>query len=257
VAIIQDLLEALFHLPAPVQLALFTAWSLITVAVGYGFLLFCRRRQLKPTDWIPVAPFQSSITTMFALFLAFHASTLWANKARAERAHSAAGMAIMRLDDALGPAQLNLVEFRALLHRYVGYVSKDEWRRTRNRAVSERANAALRDLNGMAIATAKQLPSPAASHLMSLLDEVARSRSDKLWLGANHTEASSWLIVFALGVVAHFAIAAVHFDRPKAGLTALILFASASTIAYTALGMIDDPYRYLDSLDPSHRVGTD
>jgi hypothetical protein len=38
---------------------------------------------------------------------------------------------------------------------------------------------------------------------------------------------------------------------------ALLLFASASTIAYTALGMVDDPYRYLDSLDPSHRVGPD
>jgi hypothetical protein len=63
--------------------------------------------------------------------------------------------------------------------------------------------------------------------------------------------------VLALGVVAHFAIAAVHFDRPKAGLVALLLFASASTIAYTALGMVDDPYRYLDSLDPSHRVGPD
>jgi hypothetical protein len=257
VLLIQRLLEDLFHQPMLVQLALFTVWGLIVLALSFGFLLFCRRRQLKPADWHPVAPFQSSITTMFALFLAFHASTIWANKARAERAYAAANVAIQRLDEALGTGQLNMVEFRQELHRYVGYVSKDEWRKARNRVVSARATASFSKLNAMALAAAAQVPSPTATHLMRLLDEVAHARSDKLWLGANHTETSSWLIVLALGVVAHFAIAAVHFDRPKAGLVALLLFASASTIAYTALGMVDDPYRYLDSLDPSHRVGPD
>jgi hypothetical protein len=257
VILIQDLLEDLFHLPTLVQLVLFAAWGVIVLALSFGFLLFCRRRQLMPSEWYPVAPFQSSITTMFALFLAFHASTIWANKARAERAHTAANMAIKRLDDALGPGQLNLVEFRQELHRYVGYVSRDEWRKARNRVVSPRANASFSKLNAMALAAAGQLPSPAATHLIRLLDEVAHARADKLWLGANHTETSSWLIVFALGVVAQFAIAAVHFDRPKAGLVALALFASASTIAYTALGMIDDPYRYLDNLDPASRVKLD
>jgi len=75
------------------------------------------------------------------------------------------------------------------------------------------------------------------------------------WIGANHTETASWLIVLALGVLAHVAIAVVHVDWPKAGFVALAIFASTTVVAYTALGMIDDPYRYLDSLDPLHRVG--
>src|SRR6478672_3313110 len=167
------------------QLLVFAVWGLITLGLGFGFLVFCRRRQLKPGEWHPVAPFQSSITTMFALFLAFHASTIWANKARAERAHTAANMAIKRLDDALGPSQLNLVAFRQELHRYVVYVSKDEWRKARNRVVSQRANASFSKLNELALAAAAQVPTPAASHLIHLLDEVAHSRSEKLWLGAN------------------------------------------------------------------------
>jgi hypothetical protein len=40
------------------------------------------------------------------------------------------------------------------------------------------------------------------------------------------------------------AVAAVHFDRPKAGFVALALFAAMTTVAYTSLVMIDDPYRY-------------
>jgi hypothetical protein len=107
------------------------------------------------------------------------------------------------------------------------------------------------------LAAVGQLPAPAANHLMHLLDQVADSRADKTWLGANHTETASWLIVFALGVLAHFAVASVHFDRPKAGFVALAILAATSTVAYTALGMIDDPYRYLDSLDPSGRMRTD
>jgi hypothetical protein len=254
---IQDLLETLFQQSVWVQFAIFTVYGLMILGLSFGFLLLCRRRQPKPAEWIPVAPFQSSITTMFALFLAFHAAGIWANIHRAEHAHTQANMAIRRLDEALGPSQLNLVEFRQLLHRYVSYVSQDEWRKSRNRVISPRASDAFRELNGMALAATGKLPAPQANHLLHLLDQVAHSRADKIWLGGNHTETSSWLIVFALGILAHFAVAAVHFDRPKAGFVALALLASTCTVAYTALGMIDDPYRYLDSLDPSGRVTKD
>lgn len=42
-------------------------------------------------------------------------------------------------------------------------------------------------------------------------------------------------------MLAHIAIAAVHFERPKAGFLALAIFASTTVVAYTALGMIDAP----------------
>jgi hypothetical protein len=250
-ATIQNLLELLFQLPSLVQFTVFALYATTTGALAFGCLVFLRRHQAKPGEWVPVAPFSTSITTLFALFLAFHASTIWANKARAERAHVAANMAMKRLDVALSEQQLNLPDIRHKLHRYVYYVSKDEWRHARNRMVSDRATEAFWEVNGMLLAAAKTLPSPDASQLNYLLNEVAQSRSEKLWIGANHTEPSSWLIVFALGVLANFAIAFVHFDKPKAGFVALALFAAATTVAYTSLGMVDDPYRFLDNLDPA------
>jgi hypothetical protein len=254
---IQALLERLFEQPLLIQFGVFTVWGLVVLALSFGFVLFCHDRQTHPAHWQPVATWANSITTLFALFLAFHAAGIWANKSRAERAHTTANMAIMRLDDALSPSQLNLPQFREELHRFVAYVSRDEWRKSRNRVVSPRATAAFRELNGMALAAVGQLSGPAASQLIHLVDEIAHSRADKLWLGGNHTEASSWLIVLALGVLAQFAVAAVHFDRPKAGFVALSLFAATTIVAYTALGMIDDPYRYLDTLDPSSRLQVD
>ena len=112
-----------------VQFATFLPAGLLVYGFACGFLVFCNRRQLKPAEWIPVAPFATSITTAFGLFLAFHAANIWGNIARAERTHTAAEMAIKRLDEALSPRQLNLPQFRQELHRYVGYVANDEWRK--------------------------------------------------------------------------------------------------------------------------------
>jgi hypothetical protein len=246
---VQGLFEALFEQSAPVQFGFFVLHGLVIFALACGFLLFWHRRQAKPALWAPVAPFSTSITTMFALFLAFHASSIWSNKSHAERAHLEAGSAIKRLDEALGPTQLNLVEFRETLHRYVHHAAKDEWRSARNRAASERAMVAFRDLQGMTLASGNHLPGPVAAQLGFLVNQLAHARSDKLWVGANHTETTSWLVVLTLGILAHFAVASVHFERPRAGMVALALFATTTSLAYTALGIVDDPYRYLD-LDP-------
>jgi hypothetical protein len=45
-------------------------------------------------------------------------------------------------------------------------------------------------------------------------------------------------------------VASVHVDKPKAGKLALGLFATATTIALWSLGIVDDPFRFLQNLDP-------
>lgn len=63
--------------------------------------------------------------------------------------------------------------------------------------------------------------------------------------------------VFGLPALTQLAIFAVHglvvfglsLGRPRAGALALALLAM-TTIAYWSLGLVDDPYRHLDKLDP-------
>lgn len=212
-----------------------------------GFLYAFNRRP-NVLAWTPVGPFFAALAMIFALFLAFHASSIWNHKRQAERAFIEAGTSIKRMDEMLGT--LDLPEARNHLQRYVKYVFKDEWCKHRNRRPSERADGALRELQAQVVAATRALPAAAGIQLTTLLNDVARTRSDRLWLGSNLVEAISWLGVLVLGMLTHFAVAAVHFDRPRAGFVALALLASATTVAYWTLGLVVDPYRAADQLNP-------
>lgn len=245
----EDTLDAVFRQPPVLQLAVFVVNGLIDFGAGLLFIAIMRRHG-KPEEWTPVSTFQSTITVVFALFLAFHAAGIWANKSHAERTHIKSGTAIKRLDDLLGPRQLNLEGPREALHRYVRHVLKDEWRRDTNHAASPEAEAAFLDLHVRTLAALKDLSPAVSGQLLALLNDAARARSERLWVGANHTEAVSWLAVLFLALLAHLAVASVHIDKPKAGKLGLALFATATTIAFWSLGIVDDPFRFLRNLDP-------
>lgn len=242
--LVQKLLEVLFRQSPLVQLAIFTLNGLLVGGLSFGFLMFFHRRS-KPASWSPVAPSYSAITTLFALFLAFHASAIWANKTHAERAFLASGTAIKRLGELLGPAQLDLVPARDALRHYVRYAFRDEYLK-RNHDASARAEAVLRDLQTKVHEAGAIVPGAVAAQLNHALNEIVRTRYERLSVGANHTETMSWVAVLALGLLAHLAIAAVHFEKPRAGIVMLGLFGLTTTLAYTSLGVVDDPYRYLD-----------
>jgi hypothetical protein len=253
--IFEDTLDALFRQPPPLQLVVFVINGLIDFGAGM-LLIRIVRRWGRPEDWTPVSTFQSTVTVVFALFLAFHAAGIWANKSHAEHTHIESGTAVKRLDDLLGPQQLNLAGPREALHRYVRHVLKDEWRKTTNYASAPEAEQAFLDLHIRTMAAIKDLPPAVAGQLLALLNEAARARSERLWVGANHTEAVSWLAVMFLGLLAHLAVASVHIDKPKAGKLGLGLFATATTVALWSLGIVDDPFRFLQNLDPGTWLGS-
>jgi hypothetical protein len=247
---IEAAFEFVFEQSELVQLAIFVAYGLLVFAFAMAFLLFFNRRS-DVARWTPVGPYFASISIVFALFVAFHGADIWANKARAERGFIDAGVAIKRLNDMMSPDQLNLPGPQASLAHYVSHVFRDEWRNTRNSEPSLPADQAFRDIQRQVIAAEARLTPASANQLHTLLGEVARTRSDRLWVGGNHTEATSWLAVFILGVLTHLAIASIHFDKPRAGAIALGLLACTTTVAFWSLGIVDNPYRLMGQLDPS------
>jgi hypothetical protein len=237
-----------FGLSGPVQFAVFAVHGLAVFGLAFGLLLVLHRRLHPIQQWTPVGPFYSAIAVVFALFLAFHAADIWTHKRDAERAFIQAGSAIKRFSELGGRLQQPVLG--DLLRRYVVAVKEEEWARHRNQQASPRAETAFHKLQTLVGMMALEVPGPTASQAYALLNEIARTRAERLWIGRNHTEFTSWFSVLLLGLMTHLAIAAVHLDRPRAGGVALGLFAVTSTVAYWSLGIVDDPYRHLDALDP-------
>jgi hypothetical protein len=248
---LQQLLDQLFALPDIVQLAWVSAHGLVVLLLSFLFLMVFNSWTKQVMAWTPVAPFFAAVCMVFALFLAFHAASVWENKRAAERAFIHSGNAIRAFNEMVGPGQLDDRETAAKLRRYVVAVTEDEWGTFRSRQPSARVGAAFLELEDSVNRLAARLPVPTGNRLYALLNDIGRTRSDRLWIDRNHTDFMSWLGVLLLGYATHLAVAAVHFDRPRAGAVALALFATATTIAYWSLGVVDDPYRHLDGLNPS------
>lgn len=243
--------EVIFDLPAGAQLAVFVVHGALVFGASFGLMYLVHTRTRHPDQWMPVAGFFMAISVIFALFLAFHASDIWLHRRDAERAFIQGGSAVKRLDELTGPAQLNAPDARAAVRRYVVAVRDDEWGRSRNHSQSERAEQAFRDLQLAIMRLIPTVPGPTGGQLYALLNDFARYRSDRLWIGRNHTDFSSWLGVLILGFLTHISVASVHFDRLRAGVVALLLTALATTLAYWTLGVVDDPYRNSDLLNPA------
>lgn len=251
IVFLQSHLEMLFQQSALFQFIVFAVNGLFFFGIGMAFLKVFNCRP-APSAWAPVGPYFSAVAIIFALFLAFHASDIWSNKNQAERAYIEAGSAIRQLDDLSSPEQLDLPDVRNTLRAYVRSVFRDEWHKSRNRSPSEHAANAFRGLQMKVMQANRSLPAPVAAQLNKLFNDVARTRAEQLWIGANPTEVTSWLAVWLLGVLTHLAVAAVHFDKPKAGAVALALVALATVVAFWSLGIVDDPYRFSEELNPNN-----
>ena len=255
-AFVESHLEALLQQSALVQLLVFAVNGLIYFALGMAFLRVFNRRP-TPSAWTPVGPYFSAVAMIFALFLAFHASDIWSNKNQAGRGYVEAGSAIRQLDDLSSAEELNLPEVRNALRAYVRSVFHDEWRKSCNRSPSERAAKAFRDLQVRVMQANRTLPAPIAGQLDKLFNDVARTRTQHLWIGANPIEVTSWVAIWLLGLLTHLAVAAVHFDKPKAGAVALALVALATGVAFWSLGIVDDSYHFSEELNPNHWLPDD
>ncbi len=241
-------LNEFFRLPGILQLVVFLVLGLATMLPGLLLMRFCSRWRTVG-QYVPVAPFFVAVASIYALFLAFHANGIWMHKKQAEHDFLDTATSIKRLDDMLSPGGLDLPDARARLHDYVRYVFKDEWK-MHNRMPSRRADDALRDLQSRVTRASFTLPTAIASQLNALLDDVADTRTDRLWLGGNFVSVISWWGVLGLGLLTSLSIAAVHLDRPRAGAVALLLFMLGTTVAYWTLGLVVDPYGDIQHLNP-------
>lgn len=229
-----------------VQCVLLLLHGLLVLAASTACMRWLGARLRTRADALPVAPYFVSVTTVFALFLAFHASTVWNRQHAAEAAFEEAVTAISRLQSLFGKEGLGLEKARLHLADYVDAVVREEWA-SGNTQPSARASQELAQLRHELIRTSERVPTAMANHLWRVFDDVVKARNERLWIGTHGRSEQSWALVLVLGFLSHIAIGLVHADRPAAGRTAMTLFACATTASYWLLTRSINPFAHLDT----------
>lgn len=229
-----------------IQILLIVVHGLLVLAISWVSMRWLGFRAKGRPDQIPVAPYFVSVTTIYALFLAFHASTIWSRQHAAEAAFEEAVTAISRLESLFGKEGLGLEQARLHLAEYVDAVVHDEWANG-NSNPSSGASQALTSLRSDLIQASQHVPTAMGNHLWRVFDDVVDARNRRLWIGSHGRSETSWGLVLVLGLVAHIAIGWVHADRPAAGTLAMGLFALTTSAAYWHLTRTADPFAHLDA----------
>jgi hypothetical protein len=240
------MIQTFTSLSSWIQILLIVVHGLLVLAISWASMRWLGSRAKGRPDRIPVAPYFVSVTTIYALFLAFHASTIWSRQHAAEASFEEAVTAIARLESLFGKEGLGLEQARLHLADYVDAVVRDECANCNSKA-SERANQALASLRQDLIQTSEQVPTAMGNHLWRVFDDIVEARNGQLWIGSQRRSETSWGLVLALGLLAHIAIGWVHADRPAAGTLAMMLFALTTSAAYWHVTQAADPFAHLDA----------
>ncbi len=198
-------------------------------------------------------PFINIIGVLFGLMLAFIANDTWS-------AHDRAMNAVYREADALRSIAA-LAEplpdaLRARLRGAVaGYAhaSAQEWpqlaQRRENPQVTERGNALLTLLATAEVAQA------AGSNVQQLLlhkaSDILNERELRVSLSKTHVNPLKWLGMAFLGFLTLVSVAAVHVERPRAALVAVLLFALAAAPTAAIVLVQGNPFQQPTSVTPA------
>ena len=240
------MIQAFTTLPPWIQILLICVHGGLVLGLAWWGMQWLAARAKGRPDRIPVGPYFVSVTTLYALFLAFHASTIWTRQHAAEQAFEEAVTAIARLESLFGHEGLGLEQARLHLADYVDAVVNEEWASGNTRA-SARASQALANLRQDLIQTSPLVPTALGNHLWRVFDDVVDARNGRLWIGSHGRSENSWGLVLVLGLLAHIAIGWVHADRTAAGTLALALFAITTSAAYWHLLQASDPFAHLET----------
>lgn len=231
-----------------VLLGAFTLTGMLCVVVSF-------HRAARPTaDQYKgvVAPFFVSAGTLFAVITAFlgnavHESMRAANQAVMQERDGV--VRIITLAEAQ-PHNPVIVDLPEQARAYVRSVLHHEWPLPSGRYRAPQTEAALQRMfttvahpdMGRTGGTAMQ------AAFIRALEEVSAGRITRLGLGRPGADNLRWIGVLLLGLLTQMSIAAVHLDRMRAQVLALLLSTAATVVALGVVATTERPFAGLLSV---------
>ncbi len=193
-----------------------------------------------------VAPFFVSAGTMFALMTAFLGNAVHESVRSATQAVMMEREGIVRIIT-LAEAQPNNPAIWALpdqARAYVRSVLTDEWPLPPGRYRAPQTEAALRQMfttvahHDMAVLGGNAVQAA----FLRALEEISAGRIVRLGLSRPDADNLRWMGVLLLGLLTQLSIAAVHLDRARAQVLALLLSTAATVTALAVVATTERPF---------------
>jgi hypothetical protein len=238
-----------FSLSGPAMLGLFAVFGAATLSAAFLFLWAFHRSLDSKSTPIPVAPFFTAVTTVWALSFSFTAAEIWSANTQASHAASAERSALTRLAGMAHGDALDLPLVIDGLRAYKVAVETQEWGGSSNREPAIGADMAIQHIRLAIVSAAKDGALPVLiGKMASDFDELQDARNDRLAVGRGSYSVYKWYLVIFLTFLSQIAIASVHADRPRAGRRALAIYTTAATISLWLLALHANPYEGVSSL---------
>jgi hypothetical protein len=204
----------------------------------------------------PVAPFFTSVTTLFALFVAFAAADAWSRQERAAEALGQEARSLMAFHVASQSLGQEGDPLRAAFSDYLTISLQDEWNASHNLAPSAAATTALRQLEdaslaGMRHAAERGNANAVWPELLRRAHELRAARDVRLRLGSDFGQPWKWGGLLLLAFSSQLGIAVVHLDRRKTAALAQAIFLVAAATTLSIVAGFEGPYAGISAVTPT------
>jgi hypothetical protein len=238
------MIDAWLDLPTFALFAVLILFYGITTAI---IMWLCARSPLKARISAlngVVAPFFTAVSVLFALLTGFLGNDVGDRNKRAWQAvntESTAAHAVYTLSVA---SASDMQDIRTALRDYLQSAIKDEWPDLANKGASPKTEEAyarlLREVSDPGIAQAAG--NPVHNALLNGVLRLGEARSARVAIASDHTTELKWISVLILGLITQISLAAVHLDKTRAQLTAIVLFSCAAVVALGLIALQEQPF---------------
>lgn len=192
---------------------------------------------------VPVPPFVAVVAACWALALGFAASDIWLLGAQADKAAAAERSSVMRILGVSAPEALDMPQMHEAIGEYARLVGTTEWGENRNGWANPEVDEELQTIRLAIIDMARSdVPQALVSKVVQDFDELQDARNERLAIGQSLVDEAKWYLVIALTALTMVTIVAVHLERPRAAINALVIFAVVAFISLWVLALHIHPY---------------
>jgi hypothetical protein len=183
---------------------------------------------------------------LFALYTTFFASDIWNIRDRAQTAILQEGQALrglFRLAEQQPPAIG--APILAAIRDYARLTAEVEWPLLAQGTTNRQVLDGWRRLLGSVLAEPATQGLPVSVHTIMLqeVERVQTARHQRLAQSQKHGDPLKWFAVACLGALTMLTIVLVHLDNWRTQLAALLIYASAISISFTAAYLQRSPFQ--------------